>query len=190
MSLYLTKDSKGNSVVVDEDAYALRSRSRNGKSTEPDWKVLDNWQEEARERRVAGSKLGAKRSGDKRRKELDSHCIRLAGYDEAALDKRSRRKAIKEGRIIHERQQRAAKGVRKRVHTDRLRLAMPAWVDRVAMEAIYAEAVRISRETGIPHEVDHIFPLQGKTVCGLHVETNLRVVTRSVNRAKSNLLAA
>lgn len=44
----------------------------------------------------------------------------------------------------------------------------------------------MTRETGIAHEVDHIYPLQGRNVCGLHVETNLRVITRSANRKKNN----
>ena len=57
-----------------------------------------------------------------------------------------------------------------------------------AIAAIYAESERLTRETGIPHEVDHIYPIQGKTVTGLHHEDNLRVVPRHVNRAKGNRL--
>jgi len=66
------------------------------------------------------------------------------------------------------------------------RNATPAWADERAMASIYAEAARITRETGLPHEVDHIVPLQSPLVCGLHVPCNLRIVTREVNRRKSN----
>lgn len=50
----------------------------------------------------------------------------------------------------------------------------------------YRHAQLVTTESGIPHEVDHIIPLQGKRVSGLHVETNLRVIPQAVNRAKNN----
>lgn len=66
--------------------------------------------------------------------------------------------------------------------------ATPAWADQEKIAAFYTEAARLTRETGIPHEVDHIVPLAGRNVCGLHVENNLRVVTRKANRSKGNRL--
>lgn len=66
--------------------------------------------------------------------------------------------------------------------------ATPAWVNMDAIKAVYAEAVRLTRTTGIRHEVDHIYPLRGRTVCGLHCEANLQILTRSANRRKSNLV--
>ena len=65
----------------------------------------------------------------------------------------------------------------------------PAWLteqDHQAIEVFYAEARRLTLTTGIPHEVDHIVPLLGETVCGLHVPWNLQILTRFENRAKAN----
>lgn len=58
-------------------------------------------------------------------------------------------------------------------------LRTPAWVNEQAMAAFY-------RECPPGMTVDHIIPLQGKLVSGLHVENNLQYLTKSENSAKCN----
>ena len=65
-------------------------------------------------------------------------------------------------------------------------MAMPPWVERAHIAAFYLEASRKSITTGIPHVVDHIWPLNGKDFNGLHVSWNLRVITKQENQQKSN----
>ena len=62
----------------------------------------------------------------------------------------------------------------------------PAWADAEKIKSFYIEASKMSKYTGVPHEVDHIIPLQGRIVSGLHVPNNLQVITRSENRSKQN----
>jgi hypothetical protein len=68
---------------------------------------------------------------------------------------------------------------------------VPRWItaDELSkIRSIYKLCTKISKLTGIPHEVDHIIPLRGKTVSGLHVLSNLRVIPKIENLKKSNLL--
>lgn len=63
-------------------------------------------------------------------------------------------------------------------------LAIPKWADMLAIRAFYREAQRLTRETGVVHEVDHIIPVCGRLVTGLHVPENLQILTLPENRSK------
>lgn len=46
-----------------------------------------------------------------------------------------------------------------------------------------------NRLTGIEWHVDHIIPLKGKDVCGLHIWSNLQVIPKTLNLQKGNIHA-
>jgi hypothetical protein len=75
---------------------------------------------------------------------------------------------------------------RAKVHKENHRAAklraLPSWASRIEIEAIY----RTARLLGPDFHVDHIVPLQGDTVCGLHCEANLQIIPSDVNIAKRN----
>lgn len=65
----------------------------------------------------------------------------------------------------------------------------PSWitdVDYMRIKVKHAEARWMTAHTGIRHAVDHIYPLQGKTVSGLHVPSNMRVIPMRENSRKHN----
>ena len=68
----------------------------------------------------------------------------------------------------------------------RVKERTPAWANLEDIRKVYALAKKISKKTGVPHEVDHIIPLNGENVSGLHVFENLQIITKEENRSKSN----
>lgn len=69
--------------------------------------------------------------------------------------------------------------------------ATPSWLselDTQHIETMYEHAQRLTIETGTAYVVDHIVPLQGINVCGLHVPWNLNVITAQANASKHNKL--
>jgi hypothetical protein len=68
-------------------------------------------------------------------------------------------------------------------------LATPTWLSAShydEMRDLYTKSSQIAELTGILFHVDHIVPLQGELVCGLHVPWNLQVIPAYENLSKSN----
>lgn len=119
--------------------------------------------------------------------------------------KKSNREKLREGDRIRAAEWRAANPERERAKTQRYARShpevkraawmrreaakqqrLPVWADLGKTKKVYEEARRLTEATGVPHEVDHVLPLRGRLVSGLHVHNNLKVVTRRVNRTKSD----
>lgn len=65
----------------------------------------------------------------------------------------------------------------------------PPWLTESQLAEIsqfYEWAKELQWLSNQPLEVDHIVPLQGKNVCGLHVPWNLQILPQDLNRRKSN----
>jgi hypothetical protein len=62
----------------------------------------------------------------------------------------------------------------------------PYWANKCKIKELYSTAKELTKQTGIKHEVDHIIPKRHPLVCGLHVEHNLRIITRTENNQKTN----
>ena len=67
----------------------------------------------------------------------------------------------------------------------RKKSALPSWANLKEIKQIYKEAANL-RDSGKNVHVDHIIPLNGKNVCGLHIEYNLQIIDSNDNLKKSN----
>jgi 5-methylcytosine-specific restriction endonuclease McrA len=73
-------------------------------------------------------------------------------------------------------------------HTAKM-MRKPKWLtkeDKTHIRCLYQLSEMRSRSSGISWNVDHIVPLQGKNVSGLHVPWNLQVIPASANFRKNN----
>lgn len=69
----------------------------------------------------------------------------------------------------------------------------PPWLTREQFEAIvdfYELRRELEAKTGVPHHVDHVVPLRGRKVSGLHVPWNLQVIPATANISKGNKYAS
>lgn len=64
--------------------------------------------------------------------------------------------------------------------------ACPSWADLDKIKVLYEKAKWLESLTGLKYHVDHIIPLQGENVCGLHCWNNLQILEQSVNCSKGN----
>jgi hypothetical protein len=66
--------------------------------------------------------------------------------------------------------------------------ATPKWADIRKIQEIYESCSEKTKKENIKYSVDHIIPLNGKNVCGLHVHYNMRIIPLVDNIRKGNRL--
>jgi len=70
----------------------------------------------------------------------------------------------------------------------RKKKATPAWANLSRIKYIYDHCNWLNTTFNLNLHVDHIIPLAGANICGLHIHTNLQVIPAEVNLKKQNKL--
>ena len=122
--------------------------------------------------------------------ELSSYSKNASTYDNTAYTCRDCKALYKESFTINNPeyaknnyQENKSAYIARAIHYNTRRtLATPPWADIEMIKRIY--------DCAEESHVDHIIPLQGKLVCGLHVETNLQYLSAEENIQNSNKFIA
>lgn len=104
------------------------------------------------------------------------------------INNKEKVKEYDQNRLLKNRKYFNAKSAKRRAE---LLKRTPKWLTSAQfkiIEGFYKLALSLREATGINHDVDHIIPLQGKLVSGLHVPWNLQVITSTENSRKGNRL--
>ena len=146
-------------------------------------------QEKERRANLGEEYLKSERERHKRHKEK-RNAISRRGHERRKLDKEwhEREKARNRLRAKRFKAQWTAQVAKRRAQ--RLQ-ATPSWLTKKQEKEIlkfYQLAKDRYRDTGTKYHVDHIVPLLGKNVCGLHVPWNLQLLPSTKNLSKSNKL--
>ena len=166
------------------------------------------WYAANKEKALASSKEWFE--ANKERKHATSKAWDMANKEKRAADAAARYAKNKESILARSRElyykniekerKRGSEYAKKNAGAHRARVAKyraskmlrtPSWLtesDKLRINCYYQVAVMRSKESGFDWEVDHIVPLQGETVSGLHVPCNLQVIPKSSNRSKGNRL--
>lgn len=160
--------------LTDEQVAAKKARER-------------NWRQENKEalRQRKQEYRDANRE-EVRKRQREAYHADPQRLEKAAANRERNRESIREQQRQYYAENPAPYIENARAREMALRERMPSWRDQEKINEIYNAKSLIEQITGIPHHVDHMIPLQGKNVSGLHHQDNLMIVPGAENLSKGN----
>lgn len=137
----------------------------------------------------------ARRYRESRRKILSDKqsCYYYSNHDEIKAKRATYRDENRDTINAYFREYASSNRDKRNAHHARRRSALinrtPSWLtsdDFQEIRDLYLAAQMFKMYTGDSYHVDHIIPLQGETVSGLHVPSNLQVIPAKENMVKNN----
>lgn len=170
-----------------KDAIKVRAKIQRDKN--PDY--LRGWIEENKEQFAKIQKKSKDKNRQRIRKENLEYYYENRDRQLEIAKKRRDGNPLKEkakGRKFRQENRGAinAKGARRRAKKYQATPKNLTTEDLLLIKDFYIEAARLTKETGIKYDVDHILPIQGENVTGLHVPWNLQILPRTLNIRKGN----
>ena len=164
--------------VKDSASFFKAAKSKTGcsnrcKSCEAEYRTKRKSQKSAYAKAYTASATYKKRRADKRREAtLERMQTKITAFEQLTDTTLRRWRLNAATRYVHRLQ------------------ATPRWLDAAQKQRtleIYAATQHLQELTATVYHVDHIVPLRGDTVCGLHVWWNLQPLTERANVSKQNL---
>jgi hypothetical protein len=133
-------------------------------------KNKDNYNKQRRAKRAANPEINARQCAESYKKHREARLASMKEYAKKNASWFYSRNAIKR---------------------TNLQQIIPKWdVELTQLVVDEADDLKQKRKevTGFAWHLDHVIPIKGKTVCGLHVYNNFAVIPEIVNRRKKNKL--
>jgi len=120
------------------------------------------------------------------RRKANMHWFRDHDKKRQQTPERRAEKAANERKNRKQPHRQAARGAERMARIASQKQRTPKWADLKAIREFYDTSHWITEVTGLEHHVDHIIPLNGKLVSGLHIAENLRVLPGPENLSKGS----
>lgn len=170
------------------DQFGRRAASRDGYRScckQCDRSRVSEWRKRQDSKAIVS--LWDKQNRDKKRKYFRDYYARNAEVqrERVAAYRRENPEKVRETLSVSRAKRSESVYAKNAERTSALRMATPDWADVNAIADVYRIAA-VMRRHGKDVCVDHLVPIKSAFVCGLHVKSNLQIISTGENVRKNN----